>query len=40
MEALGKLIPIGQYIDHGESIELDRPRGIELYKNYVALDGG
>ncbi|HYI96419.1 MAG TPA: MBL fold metallo-hydrolase [Bryobacteraceae bacterium] len=37
MEALQKLIPIGQYIDHGESIEFDRPRGIELYKNYVAL---
>ena len=35
-----QVIPIGQYIDHGESIELDRPRGIELYKNYVALTQG
>ena len=40
MEALGRMIPIGQYIDHGESIELDRPRGIELYRNYVALTEG
>ncbi|HYP06901.1 MAG TPA: MBL fold metallo-hydrolase [Bryobacteraceae bacterium] len=36
MEALAKLIPIEQYLDHGESIELERPRGIELYKRYSA----
>lgn len=40
MEALSKLIPIDQFIDHGESIELDRPRGVELYKNYVAVTDG
>ncbi|HYP13236.1 MAG TPA: MBL fold metallo-hydrolase, partial [Bryobacteraceae bacterium] len=40
MEALAKLIPIEQYMDHGESIELERPRGIELYKRYVALTEG
>jgi beta-lactamase superfamily II metal-dependent hydrolase len=40
MEALSKLIPIEQYIDHGESVELERPRGVELYKKYVGLTEG
>ncbi len=40
MEALSKLIPIAEFLDHGESVELDRPRGVELYKNYVALTQG
>ena len=38
-EALSKLIPVGVYLDHGESIELERPRGVELYKQYSALTG-
>lgn len=40
MEALAKLIPIEQYLDHGESIELERPRGVELYKRYTAQTEG
>lgn len=40
MEALSKLIPIGTYMDHGESVELDRPRAAEIYKNYVQLSQG
>lgn len=40
LEALQKLIPISTFMDHGESIELDRPRGIELYKRYSALTEG
>jgi competence protein ComEC len=40
MEALSKLIPIERYFDHGESIELDRPRGVDLYKKYTELTQG
>lgn len=40
MEALGKLIPIERYYDHGESIELDRPRGVDIYKKYTELTQG
>jgi beta-lactamase superfamily II metal-dependent hydrolase len=40
MEALAKLIPIEKYLDHGESIELERPRGVELYKRYETQVAG
>jgi beta-lactamase superfamily II metal-dependent hydrolase len=40
MEALSKLIPIEQFLDHGDSIELDRPRGVDLFKKYTALTEG
>jgi competence protein ComEC len=40
MEALSKLIPIELYIDHGDSVEVDRPKAAEAYKAYVALTGG
>lgn len=39
-EALSKLIPLGLFMDHGESVELDRPRGVDVYKNYTALAEG
>ena len=39
-EALSKLIPIELYLDHGESVELDRPKAAEAYKAYVALTAG
>ncbi len=38
-EALAKLMPIELYVDHGESVELDRPRAAEAYKAYLALVG-
>jgi beta-lactamase superfamily II metal-dependent hydrolase len=40
LEALSKLIPIGRYVDHGESVELDRPKAAEAYHAYVALTKG
>jgi beta-lactamase superfamily II metal-dependent hydrolase len=39
-EALAKLIPIDLFVDHGESVELDRPKAADTYKGYVALAGG
>src|SRR5581483_1360267 len=39
-EALSKMIPIEMFMDHGESVELDRPRGVEAYKKYVELTQG
>src|SRR5256885_5908772 len=36
-EALSKMMPIEMFMDHGESVELDRPRGVEIYKKYVEL---
>jgi competence protein ComEC len=39
-EALSKLIPIELYVDHGESVEIDRVKAAEAYKAYVALTGG
>jgi competence protein ComEC len=39
-EALSKLIPIDLYLDHGESVELDRPKAAEAYKAYLALTEG
>jgi competence protein ComEC len=39
-EALSRLIPIGQFLDHGDSVEIDRPKAAEAYKGYVALADG
>jgi competence protein ComEC len=40
MPALAKLIPIGTYMDHGESIEMARPQVAAAYKAYVELSEG
>lgn len=39
-EALSKMIPIEQFIDHGESAEADRPNAAKVYAAYVALTNG
>src|SRR5204863_2747925 len=40
LEALSKLIPIDRYVDHGESVELDRPKAADAYHAYEALTRG
>src|ERR1019366_1953682 len=40
MPALAKLIPIGMYMDHGPSVELERPNVAAAYKAYEELAGG
>lgn len=40
MPALAKLIPIGMYMDHGPSVELDRPNVAAAYKAYEELSAG
>lgn len=40
MAALAKMIPIGRYMDHGPSVELDRPQVAEAYKAYEELSAG
>lgn len=40
MPALAKLIPIGMYLDHGESVEMDRPQVAAAYKAYVEQSEG
>jgi competence protein ComEC len=40
MPALAKLIPIGTYMDHGESVELSRPNVAAAYKAYEAQSAG
>ena len=40
MPALAKLIPIGMYMDHGESVEIDRPQVAAAYKAYVEQSAG
>lgn len=40
MPALAKLIPIGMYMDHGDSIELNRPQVAAAYKAYEELSAG
>jgi competence protein ComEC len=40
MSALAKMIPIRQYLDHGDSVELDRPNVAAAYKAYVELSQG
>jgi beta-lactamase superfamily II metal-dependent hydrolase len=39
-EALVKLIPVELFVDHGDSVEVDRPKAADAYKAYVALTGG
>src|SRR5437868_2603539 len=34
MAALAKMIPIGMYMDHGDSVELNRPNVAALYHAY------
>ena len=40
MPALARLIPIEHYMDHGPSVELERPRVAALYKAYEELSHG
>lgn len=40
MPALAKLIPIGAYMDHGESAEMARPQVAAVYKAYEAQSAG
>src|SRR3984957_7237957 len=40
MPALAKLIPIGKYMDHGPSVELDRPQVAAAYKAYEEQSSG
>lgn len=39
MAALAKLIPIGVYMDHGETVEIARPQVAAAYKAYVEQAG-
>jgi len=38
--ALSKLIPIGRFYDHGDSVEGDTPQGGKLYDDYKAVAQG
>ncbi len=40
MAALAKLIPIGMYMDHGETVEIARPQVAAAYKEYLAQSEG
>jgi competence protein ComEC len=40
MPALAKLIPIGMYMDHGETVEIARPPVAAVYKAYEELSAG
>jgi competence protein ComEC len=40
MPALAKMIPIGTYMDHGESVEMARPQVAAAYKAYVEQSQG
>jgi competence protein ComEC len=40
LPALAKMIPIGRFMDHGESIELSRPQVAASYQAYEALTAG
>ena len=40
MPALAKMIPIGMFMDHGESIEIARPQVAASYKAYEELSAG
>lgn len=40
MEALSKMIPIGMYLDHGDSVELNRPNVLAAHKAYVERSQG
>ena len=40
MAALAKMMPIGMYLDHGESVEIARPAVAAAYKAYVEQSAG
>ena len=40
MPALAKMIPIGSYLDHGESVEIARPAIASAYNAYVEQSAG
>jgi len=40
LAALSKMIPIDLYLDHGVSMEIDRPQAAELYKRYLDVVEG
>lgn len=40
MAALAKMIPIKMYMDHGESVEMDRPEAAGDYNAYVERSAG
>jgi hypothetical protein len=40
MDALATMIPIAHYMDHGPSVELDRPRVAAVYEAYEKLSKG
>jgi len=40
MAALSQMIPIGMYMDHGESVEINRPQVAAAYKAYEELSAG
>lgn len=40
MPALAKMIPIGTYMDHGDSVELNRPKVAAAYKAYEEQSAG
>ena len=40
MPALARMIPIGQYLDHGESVEIARPQVAAAYGAYVEQSAG
>jgi len=40
LPALAKMIPIEMYMDHGDSVELNRPAVAAAYKAYVDLTAG
>jgi competence protein ComEC len=40
LPALAKMIPIGAYLDHGESVEIDRPPVATAYQAYVEQSAG
>jgi competence protein ComEC len=40
MDALSKMIPIGIYMDHGDSVELNRPQVMANHKAYIERSQG
>jgi beta-lactamase superfamily II metal-dependent hydrolase len=40
MPALAKMIPIAMYMDHGESVEMNRPQVAAAYETYEELSAG
>src|SRR5271157_6120829 len=40
MPALAKMIPIDMFMDHGQSVEMNRPNVVAAYKAYEELSAG